>query len=431
MIIGMGVAGQGADSLAQLITELHVRGGTASRAELTERLGCARSVMGYLLGDLAHRGVIYVDRGVGGGEIGRPSHRVRVAATAPLVIGINLQVDGMTVATFALGGRIVRRAEVGLRRSMTVDEVLDLLVDAVAAQVAAVSAPGSAAAGAAAPGAARRRQRVLGVGLAVPSPVRHDGLAFAALHLGWPSVPFHELLAGRLGPLSLSVGNDANLAALAEHRHGAGAGARQLLYLTTARVGLGGALISNGRLFDGAHGYAMEPGHITVDPAGVPCACGSTGCLEVECDYRGLLRAASRASEAAGGAALPDAAALPDGIEMLGAASQATAVLEAAARGEEHALAAVRHVTGLLGNGLASLINLTDPDRIVLSGSLARYASLAPGTLSESLAARSFLSHADPVPIVASELPDAPLLGAADQAFQPLLDDPRTVLDAT
>jgi predicted NBD/HSP70 family sugar kinase len=414
----MAVAGQGADSLAQLITELHVLGGTASRAELTERLGCARSVMGYLLGDLAHRGVIYVDKGVGGGEIGRPSHRVRVAATAPVVIGINLQVDGMTVATFALGGRIVRRAEVALRRSMTVDEVLDLLVDAVAAQVAAVTSARSAAS----------RQRVLGVGLAVPSPVRHDGVAFAVLHLGWPSVPFRELLASRLGALPLTIGNDANLAALAEHRHGAGAGARQLLYLTTARVGLGGALISNGRLFDGAHGYAMEPGHITVDPAGVPCACGSTGCLEVECDHRGMLRAASRALEPPGAAAAAPGGA-SERVEVLDAASRATEVLDAAARGDEHALAAVRHVTSLLGNGLASLINLTDPDRIVLSGSLARYASLAPRTLSESLAARSFLSHADPVRIVPSELPDAPLLGAADQAFQPLLDDPRAVLD--
>jgi predicted NBD/HSP70 family sugar kinase len=427
----MGVMGQGADTLSQLITELHAVGGAASRAELTERLGCGRSVMGYLLGDLAHRGVVEIDRGVGGGEIGRPSHRVSVAATAPVVIGVSLQVDGMTVATFALGGRIVRRDEVSLCGSATVDEVLGLLAAAVHASVQAAE-----------------RRRVLGVGLAVPSPVRRDGLAFAVLHLGWPRVPFRELLAGRLDALPLTVGNDANLAALAEYRHGAGSGARQLLYLTTARVGLGGALISNGRLFDGAHGYAMEPGHITVDPSGVPCTCGSTGCLEIESDHRGLLRAAAGLPVAVG---LPVAGrpVVPGGPPVAGrpvvpgtgpevpsatarvadVAARAERVLAAAAAGDEPALSAVRHVTGLLGNGLASLINLTDPDRIVLSGSLARYASLAPDTLAASLAARSFLSHADAVPIVAGELPDAPLLGAADQAFQPLLDDPRAVLD--
>jgi predicted NBD/HSP70 family sugar kinase len=412
----MAAAGQGADSLSQLITELHMLGGTASRAELTDHLGCGRSVMGYLLADLAHRGVVEIDRKVGGGEIGRPSHRVRVAATAPVVIGVNLQVDGMTVATFELGGRIVRRAEVGLRNPMVVDEVLDLLRDAVSASVLAAG-----------------KRRVLGVGLAVPSPMRRDGLAFAVLHLGWPSVPFRELLVGRLGALRLSVGNDANLAALAEHRHGAGAGSRQLLYLTTARVGLGGALISNGRLFDGAHGYAMEPGHITVDPAGMACTCGSTGCLETECDHSALLRAAGTAAAGTAAAGAAAAGAAPAGAAPAGGisevASRAALVLAAAAAGSEPALRAVRHVTGLLGNGLASLINLTDPDRIVLSGSLAQYASLAPDTLAESLAARSFLSHADAVPIVAGELPDAPLLGAADQAFQPLLDDPRAVLD--
>jgi predicted NBD/HSP70 family sugar kinase len=415
----MGVVGQGADALAQLLTELHVSGGTASRAELTEGLGCGRSVMGYLLGDLVQRGVVDIDRGVGGGEIGRPSHRVSIAATAPVVVAVNLQVDGMTVATYALGGRVVRRAEVGLGRPADVEEVLDLLSAAVAAQVT-------------------DQHRVLGVGLAVPSPVRRDGVAFAALHLGWPSVPFRKLLAGRLGGRRLTVGNDANLAALAEHRHGAGTGARQLLYLTTAQVGLGGALISNGRLFDGAHGYAMEPGHITVDPSGVPCTCGSTGCLEVECDYRGLLRALG--TPVAPDPVAPDPVA-PDlaapSPDPLGTAARnadvperAARCLDAAVAGDERALAAVRHVTGLLGNGLASLINLTDPDRIVLSGNLARYAALAPDTLAASVAARSFLSHADVVPIVVGELPDAALLGAADQAFQPLLDDPRTVLDA-
>ena len=95
----------------------------------------------------------------------------------------------------------------------------------------------------------------------------------------------------------------------------------------------------------------------------------------------------------------------------------------------------MQQVTARLGSGLASLINLTDPDRIVLAGSLASYARLAPDTLAASLAARSFLSNTalsqtDPVPIVPGELPEAPLLGAADLAFQPFLDDPRTALDA-
>lgn len=410
----MPVRGQEA-GLAQLVTQLHLLGGTASRAELTERLGRGRSVTGYLLGDLVRRGVVTVDRSTAAGSLaagspagGRPSHRVRVAATAPVAIGIHLESGRATVATFALGGTILRGDSFALERSWRTGELIGRLADLVTEQ--------------------GRDRRVLGVGMAVPSPVRReDGRAFAMLHLGWPDVPFGELLgeplAARLGPVPLSVGNDANLAALAEHRYGAGRASRQLLYLTTGLVGLGGALISDGRLFDGAHGYAMEPGHITVDPAGVECLCGSTGCLEVECDHRGLLRAAARATDS------PSARPADPSADPRDARAAAAAVLDAAEAGDERAAAAVRHVTRRLGIGLASLVNLTDPDRVVLGGSLARYARLAPATLADSLAERSFLSMADPVPVTLAELPDAPLRGAADAAFQPLLDDPRATLD--
>jgi predicted NBD/HSP70 family sugar kinase len=409
------------DTLAQLVTELHLLGGTASRAELTERLGRGRSVMGYLLSELTDRGVVTIDRATtsqpthptgrhptGRPSTGRPSHQVTVAPSAPAVIAVHLDVDTVTVATVGLGGRVLTRHEEPV--PATLDPLLDTLTARITTHLTA-------------------HGRILAVGLAVPSPVRRtDGRAVAALHLGWPAIPLRDLLTTRLpaatagaagpdGALPVLVGNDANLAGLAEHRHGAGRGARQLLYLTTAHVGLGGALVSSGRLFDGAHGYAIEPGHITVDPAGAPCSCGSTGCLEVEADHRGLLRAAGRT-----------------GLPVHEIAGAATALLEAAAGGDGPALAAVRHVAARLGSGLASLTNLTDPDRVVLAGSLARYHALAAGDLTTSLTARSFLSHADsdadPVGMITTAgLADAALLGAADLALQGLLDDPRGTID--
>ncbi len=385
------------DTLAQLVTALHLFGGRASRAELTERLGCGRSVMGYLLSELTDRGVVTIDRSTAAHPAqptGRPSHQVTVAPTAPAAVAVHLDVDTVTVATVALGGRVLRQA------TEPVPTGLDALLDHLANRITTHRAA---------------HDRLLAVGLAVPSPVRRaDGYAVAALHLGWPAFPLRDLLTTRLANrLPVLVGNDANLAGLAEHRHGAGRGARQLLYLTTAHVGLGGALVSGGRLFDGAHGYAMEPGHITVDPAGAPCSCGSTGCLEVEADHRGLLRAAGRTGTAR--------------HDIAGAAS---ALLAAAADGDPSALAAVRHVAARLGSGLASLTNLTDPDRVVLAGSLARYHALAADDLTANLTARSFLAHADsPIALTTAELPDAALLGAADLAFQPLLDDPRTTID--
>lgn len=387
----------GRDALAQLVMHLHLLGGSATRAELTERLDCGRSVMGYLLGELTDRGLVTVDRGARPrtGEGGRPSHRVRIAERAPVVIAAQLSPDAVSVATVGLGATVLDRHEVRLPSRRPEDALADLC----------------------APIAERLRgdRTVLGVGLAVPSPVRRsDGYAPAALHLGWPGVPLRDLVLDHLRDrhgvtgVPLALANDANLAAMAEARHGAGRGAVQLLYLMTGNVGLGGAVISEGRLFAGARGYAMEPGHITVDPAGAACPCGSTGCLEVEADHRGLLRLAGR------------------GRVPLDAVTTAVAdVLHAAETGAPDARQAVRQANRNLGTGLAGLINLTDPDHIVLGGTLGRLYRLAPDDVRTPIAGRSFLSPLADIPITPGALPHAPLLGAAELALQPLLADPR------
>ena len=121
-----------------------------------------------------------------------------------------------------------------------------------------------------------------GIGLALPSAVGSDGTALAAHHLAWPhAVPVRRLLTGLLdraglGDVPVHVGNDANLAALAESRHGAGQGAAHMLYVMTGQVGVGGGLVIDGRLHLGSAGYALEIGHTPVrqgkDPAGAETA---------------------------------------------------------------------------------------------------------------------------------------------------------------
>ena len=100
--------------------------------------------------------------------------------------------------------------------------------------------------------------------------------------------------AGRASPAPAFAGNDVNLAALAEHRHGAGRGARDLLCVATGHRGVGGALVLDGRLHTGSSGLALEVGHLTVNPEGRPCHCGSRGCLDVEADPLAFLTAAGR-----------------------------------------------------------------------------------------------------------------------------------------
>jgi predicted NBD/HSP70 family sugar kinase len=382
------------NTVSRALTELHKLGGRASRNELTERLGCGRSVTGYALGELVERGLVEIDRSVSlapGRHGGRPSHGVVISEDAPVAIAAQLNADTIAVATVALGGRILARDEHPIG-PLDPEAVADTLSELVCTH-------------------ASTRRRLLGVGVSVPSPVRAaDGFVLAALHLGWPPVPFGALLAARLGNLSLTLDNDAHLAALAEHRHGAGREATQMLYLTTGRSGLGGALISAGRLFTGASGYAMELGHIAVNPGGTPCRCGSAGCLDVEADNRALLRAGGEPE--VGSDAVP---------------RRANELLNAAAARDPRAVAAADRVRRILGDGLVSLVNLTDPDRIVLGGSLGALHELDPESIPTQLLQQSLLERAGTIPVRSGTLTDPFLLGAAEMVLQPLLDDPRAV----
>jgi predicted NBD/HSP70 family sugar kinase len=238
------------------------------------------------------------------------------------------------------------------------------------------------------------------------------------MYLDWPSgTPVRDLFAARIAealpaagpPLPTAVANDANLAALAEHRHGAGRGARHLLYVTSGHRGVGGALVVDGRLHTGSDGLALEVGQLTVDPQGRRCPCGRRGCLDVEADPPALLAAAGIS---------------PGPEEPL--LERARAVTRAADR-DPAARAAVDRVVERLGAGLAGMVNILNPDRIVLGGIHLDLLAAAPERLPEVVAERCLWGRSAGVPILAAALDRPDLTGAAELAWQPFLDDPQSV----
>ena len=156
----------------------------------------------------------------------------------------------------------------------------------------------------------------------------------------WPA----ELAFG----LPVTVGNDANLAALAEHTRGVGVGCRDLIYLH-GDVGIGGGVIVGGQLLGGHGGYGGEVGHMVVNPGGRPCGCGSRGCLEAEVGERALLESAGRFGSGVGRDAV-------------------RAVVDAADRGDIGAQAALSRVGDWLGLGVANLVNIFNPEMVVFGG---------------------------------------------------------------
>ncbi|MFE0427418.1 ROK family protein, partial [Streptomyces sp. NPDC058953] len=214
--------------------------------------------------------------------------------------------------------------------------------------------------------------------------------------------------AGITGPAF--TGNDVNLAALAEHRHGAGRGSRHLLCVATGHRGVGGALVLDGRLHTGSSGLALEVGHLTVRPEGRPCHCGSRGCLDVETDPLAFLTAAGREPG-------PEVSLLARAGELL-----------RTEYGDPAVRAACEELIDRLGLGLAGLVNILNPDRIILGGLHRALLAADPGRLRAVVADRSLWGRSGGVPILPCTLDHNSLVGAAELAWQPVLDDPLHAL---
>jgi glucokinase len=235
-----------------------------------------------------------------------------------------------------------------------------------------------------------------------------------APNLPWRELPLRDRLASATG-LPCLVDNDANAAAWAEHRFGAGRGSADML-LVTVGTGIGGGIVSGGKLFRGAHGFAAEIGHVIVEPGGPLCGCGTRGCWEQVAAGRAIDRLGREAArdhpealfvEIAGGD--PDAVTGP-------------VVTRAAKQGDDLARQILAEVGRRLGEGMAGLANILDPDLVVVGGG-----AVEAGDLLLDPARRAFADaieapeHRPEVPIVPAELGnEAGAIGAASLALEEL-----------
>jgi predicted NBD/HSP70 family sugar kinase len=253
--------------------------------------------------------------------------------------------------------------------------------------------------------------RIIGVGVGIVGIVRRsDDSVVIAPNLGWRDVPFGALLHAALGDATpVALANDADVAALAEVRRGAAIGTDDAVCIW-GEVGVGGGLISRGEPVTGAAGFAGEVGHMPVNPDGLPCQCGSSGCWETEIGEGSLLRRTGRPAD--GGRPAVDA------------------VLRDAYDGVPSVLAALDVEAKWVGFGLSGLINVLNPSMVVLGGLFGRLHPLIARQVGDEIDRRALPSARAHVRVVPSRLGiDAVLLGAAELAFEALLADPLATLD--
>ncbi len=259
-----------------------------------------------------------------------------------------------------------------------------------------------------------RQEQLAAIGVSGPGPVDYvRGIITDPPNLpGWHSVPLASLLQQEFR-VPCTLENDANAAALAEHRWGAGRGSRHMLFLTVSS-GIGGGIIIDGSLYRGTSGAAGEMGHMIINEDGPPCTCGRRGCLET---YSSGLAIARQGRELA--AKEPDSR-----LARLAAEDPpltAEAIHRAADEGDEAARELIARAGHHLGVGIASLINIFNPQVIVLGGSLVKMGDLYLAPMRQTAESQCFTQSCDDVCIVEGGLGDeAPALGAATIAIEAL-----------
>ncbi|MEO6512038.1 MAG: ROK family protein, partial [Nocardioides sp.] len=339
-----------------------------SRAAVAATTGLTRSTVSRLADELVAGGLLdELDTAKASGR-GRPGTPL-VAGSSVAALGLQVNPGFVAARVVDLRGRVL--AQDLIRRNLTRSDPVEVLARlGDLARAVKRAAPSST--------------RLVGRGLAVPGLVAaRDGRVLSAPNLGWSDVRVRALLPRRIGGSALQVANEAELAARTVAATAPGRpGPYADFFYVSGEVGIGGAAVLDGRVFGGRTGWAGEIGHVTVEPLGPPCSCGSRGCLE---QYAGL-RALRRDVERAGWA---------------------------------------------LGVALAAVVNLFDLPTIVLGGHLAQAADTLRPSMLRELEQRVLSSPwRTPVVRTADDDPAAGATGAAYQILERVLDAPALLVPA-
>jgi glucokinase len=243
------------------------------------------------------------------------------------------------------------------------------------------------------------RKDFVGVGVGAPGPLdRENGIVIIAPNLGWKDFPLRQRMQDQLS-LPTSLDNDANCATFGEWWQGAARGATNVVGLTIG-TGIGGGLILNGALYHGSSHMAGEVGHTTIDMNGRYCKCGNYGCLEA---YASGPAIATRAREVLVREGMKSAI-----RDMVGGRLEdisAQTVYDAAKGGDQLASEIVRDTGRYLGAGIANLLNIFNPDRVVIAGGVTAAGDALFLPLKAEVRRRAFTPAVNAAEIVAGQLP--------------------------
>jgi predicted NBD/HSP70 family sugar kinase len=345
-----------------------VRQGPCSRAALAQQIGLTKATVSALVSDLLDRGLVEERSEQPGDEarVGRPAVAVGVRRTSVGALGLEITVEHVDACVVDLAGQVrIRHRQASTNRNVRPERVLERLRTVTQRALADAEHTGI---------------RCTGGTLAVPGLVEpRSGELLVAPNLHWLDVDLTTLgtSLGLPDGVTVAVDNEANLAALAEMRHGCGQHLSSFVHVSGG-TGVGAGIVIDRRVVRGTHGFAGELGHVVIDPAGRVCSCGARGCLET------VVGAGRRTSK--------------------------------------------RNTAIALATALRSVVHLLDPDAVVLGGRFATMGSEFAEAVARQLHDITLGARWRPCEVYRSAIgPDAAIVGAATAALDVVLADPTVI----
>jgi len=370
--------------------------GPISRAEISQKTNLSPTTVSTLTENLVKEEYIK-EIGEGKSRGGRRPILLKFNSNAHFIVGVKLDAKKVTLALTNLKLSIINK-ENKTMENMNKSWVARQIINFVRRTARESSI---------------KLEKIIGIGVGTIGLVDTEkGIVEEAINIGWKNIPLKDLIKEELNNIPVYIDNVANLAALGEKQAGIARKAKNLVYLHLGG-GIGAGIILNGKIYEGSNGSAGEIGHTTVEPNGPRCKCGNRGCLENFASGRAI------ASRAISG--------LLAGRETLinkitaGSIDKVTAeiVTEAAKEGDEFALEIWRETAEYLGIAIANLINVYNPEMIIIGGGVAQAGNFLFEPLKRVVKERALPRAVKVVKIVPSQLKDdASLIGAAALALE-------------
>ena len=394
-------------NLSSVLRCLHDRT-RLSRAQIANQTSLNKSTVSSLVEELISRGLIH-ETGTNSVGTGRPGTILELNPQAGGIIGLELGVDFLSVVLSDFIGNILWRRLESVDPIVGEDSTIALTLSLVDNAIKDCKA---------------RNLRLLGMGVSTPGIVdlKEKVLVFAP-NLHWRNIPLGRIYSEHTG-LPVFIDNDGNTAAIGEHLFGVARQSRNFICVF-AGIGIGGGLFLNNELYRGNNGFAGEIGHSPIlwNPAfQAPCHCGNRGCWETHANQYSIIRRAEASLEVKRHSIIPQL------MEQQKAPLSISLIKEAADAGDKEAIDILSEAGEALGLGFASLINIFNPEKIILGGPLSDVGDYLLPAIKESVKKHSMPDIAHQAEILLSAFgTDASVIGAIALVVNDILLNPMHV----